>query len=214
MPHLYKQANARTINLLDNDLTTTRHDLDHVTTSIGNNIDRAITSHDLLNELAAAQGEVYYTIPVGLSNPTIADIVGVHLCDYSDCILAELTDLKNPTEDQLRYLVRELIKNLPQTEYQVVIESKLLRGGEPYTIDSVIEVKAAHALAAITEAFRLLIVVILKDLYAHQWQYCEGDNQLEYNAKHGEPMTYKTCNNSYSLKSIKRIAHAIVLEDI
>ncbi len=134
MPHLYKQANARTINLLDNDLTTTRHDLDHVTTSIGNNTDRAITSHDLLNELAAAQGEVYYTIPVGLSNPTIADIVGVHLCDYSDCILAELTDLKNPTEDQLRYLVRELIKNLPQTEYQVVIESKLLRGGEPYTI--------------------------------------------------------------------------------
>lgn len=214
MPHLYKQANARTINLLDNDFTTTKHDLDRVTTSINGKLDCAITSHDLLCELATAQGDVCYTIPVGLSDPTIADITGVHLYDYSDCILAELTDLKKPTEEHLRYLVRNLIKNLPQTEYQVVIESKLLRGGEPYTIDSVIEVKAAHALAAITEAFRLLIVVILKDLYAHQWQYCEGDNQLEYNAKHGEPMTYKTCNNSYSLKSIKRMAHTIVLEDI
>lgn len=203
MSNIYTPANARFYIVLENSNTTLHHDLDC-----------AITSNSLLDELTDAYGDIHYTIPTGTVNPTVADVVGVHFHDHSGCIVAERTRLKGLNVAELQLMVREMLASLVCHEYQVTIETTRLIDGWETSTDSISTVKACHPLAAITEAYRSLMVDLTRVLTTGEWQCAIGYDHIDNLARDLDAITHTVGDNTYTLKAIKRVEYVPTLYSI
>ena len=203
MSNIYTPANARFYIVLENSNTTLHHDLDS-----------AITSDSLLDELTDAYGDIHYTIPTGTVNPTVADVVGAHFHDHSGCIVAERINFKGLNVAELQLMVREMLASLACHEYQVTIETTRLIDGWETSTDSISAVKACHPLAAITEAYHSLMVDLTRVLSADDWQSPIGYEHFDNIVRGLTAITHTVGDNTYTLKAIKRVEYVPTLYSI
>lgn len=185
---IYIKPNSKRINSLINDKTTIDHQLGAWV------LNSPISSLDI-NGL-----EVVYSIPTGLSDPTIKDINAVHLIDHSGVIVAEIKDISYTGEWEFGALIDAMVDNLPKSGYVIIIES--VRGRDGLVANNACTVNSSHFLLAINVAFKNLICFTYEDLPSETYFQIIEDH-LEEQARSGEPLVVTLDNgNRYTLKSV------------
>lgn len=202
MTDLYLPAACQLTDSLENERETLNHPLDML-----------ITNNGLLNMLIDAHANISYTVLKSVTHPIPQDVVGIHISNHAKQILIEKVGLKGLDTEQLRSEVMALLEYMPPQEFRVEIESEFIRYGAPSAISHLITMKHKHALGAINEAYRLLTVGLIGALTDDEWLSSMGVDAIDEQTRNHEPILLKTKDRTYRLKSIKRVRHAIVLED-
>lgn len=134
----YLPADAKTKADLNNDKTTTDH-----------NIDDDAFYGGVSDELQGNYLEIFFTVPTGTPAPKLEDICGIHITNQGGIIVTEKTNIKGLDIDQLYEFVDDLIKNLSFNSYVIEIE-KTNNGA---VVKSKVAACGIHDLQAITHAF-------------------------------------------------------------
>lgn len=189
---IYINPNSKRINSLVNDKTTIDHQLG------------AWVLNSPIDSLNSNFLEVAYSIPTGLSDPSISDICAVHLIDYSGAIVHERKNISYTGEWEFGDLVDAMIAELITFGYMVIIESK--RGSEGAITCNACAVNSTHSLLAINAAFNSLICTVYEDLPQQNYDQIIKDH-LEEQARSSEPLVVTLDNgNRYALTSVRATA--------
>ena len=141
----YSKFGEKTCKDLSNNLFTTQHPLH----------DKFYISNSDLVQLHHV--DVVLTIPTGIKDPSFTDVYGVHIINKSCAVITEKTGLSGLSEEEIAQVAFDLINDLPEREYAVMIESIVNDSAERHLITR----SAKHASAAICSAFD----VVVNDIY-------------------------------------------------
>lgn len=118
-------------------------------------------SGNIIEHWKYRQLEPSNTIKKGSNDLNISDIAGVHLVSSSGVIVAEQTDLSCTEGGDLLTIIDNLVLDLPDKTFLVVIEADCNNTKKNHTI----EVEATHILLAVSIALDKLMTLTYEEKY-------------------------------------------------
>lgn len=205
---LYDHTDTKTVIDLNNDKTTTKHDLMQ-SFEIQNSIHHSVFENNLA---------VVFTTPTGVINPTYKDIDSIYLVDHAHVILAHASlagtiigeaafITNNHNKDIFMYqdiydLTQQLMATFTEETYYVVVESMRYAEVNSHRI----EVMAYHPLQAIAIAIRQVAEEVYEDT-PESWGVDAFDVALECCLSAGENAVLSLASDKrYAVLSVSRAA--------
>jgi hypothetical protein len=198
--NIYEEADLKTITDLNTDKQTTKHDL--------------MLLPDLQGSIPCSVDENYltvvFTVPTGVGHPTVQDICGIHLVDYAQVVLAELslegTIIGGFAADTRKYndihdLINQMMAVFTDKTYLVTMES--VRWGEAKPEQ--LKVVANHPMQAIAIALNELIDEVYGDV-PDTWHPDSIDSLLKHSMSAGvKTVVTLSQDKRYSVMSVEAL---------